>query len=366
MFGKEVIAASIAMFGDKPLVWRLPSVLFGTLGLFAFARMMWFLTRLRIATVLSALLLATNFQWFIMSRIAMLDMIEAGLAMVALWQFAAAVGKPARKARWHLIVCGAALGLSLGAKWSMAPLAVMPGLAFLILRYRESGWRLVGTKGLGPMPGISLAEAAFWLGAFPLALYWATFAPAFFYERLPVDPWHPVAWHEYMIQLQDSVKKLHPYRSFWYQWVGNWRAIWFLYENIDGAQRGIVLLGNPFSMLAGLLGLLWCAWAEYKAQRQDALVIVILYVASLAIWIVNGKPIQFYYHYLLPGAFLMGALALALDALWRRQDRWRWLMPAAIVATLGMTLYFYPIISAAELHNGKTSFEQWMWLRSWR
>jgi dolichyl-phosphate-mannose--protein O-mannosyl transferase len=31
-----------------------------------------------------------------------------------------------------------------------------------------------------------------------------------------------------------------------------------------------------------------------------------------------------------------------------------------------MFVYFYPIISAAKLHNGKQSYVQWMWLRSWR
>ena len=32
MLGKEIIAASIALLGDKPLFWRVPSALFGALG----------------------------------------------------------------------------------------------------------------------------------------------------------------------------------------------------------------------------------------------------------------------------------------------------------------------------------------------
>jgi dolichyl-phosphate-mannose--protein O-mannosyl transferase len=83
-------------------------------------------------------------------------------------------------------------------------------------------------------------------------------------------------------------------------------------------------------------------------------------------WAINGKPIQFYYHYLLPAAFLMACMALALDELWQRRDRWRWLMPVSLVAAAGMFIYFYPIISAAPLYHGKKSFAQWMWLDSWR
>ena len=44
----------------------------------------------------------------------------------------------------------------------------------------------------------------------------------------------------------------------------NWRAIWYLYEVVDGGQRGILLVGNPFSMIAGLPALGWCVWAGWK------------------------------------------------------------------------------------------------------
>ena len=83
-------------------------------------------------------------------------------------------------------------------------------------------------------------------------------------------------------------------------------------------------------------------------------------------WIASGKPIQFYYHYLLPGTFLMGCLALALDALWTKGGRWRWLSLASLIAAIGVFAYFYPIISAAALSHGKKSYVQWMWLHSWR
>ena len=96
-------------------------------------------------------------------------------------------------------------------------------------------------------------------------------------------------------------------------------------------------------------------WAGLRRQRWDMLGFAALYVLSLAMWAVSGKPIQFYYHYLLPATFLMACLALALDALWRRRDRWRWLMPAALVLSAAMFLYFYPIISAAQLCCGRPS-----------
>jgi dolichyl-phosphate-mannose-protein mannosyltransferase len=366
MFGKEVIAVSISLLGDRPWAWRIPSVIFGMLGLHAFGRFMWYVSRRRLATVLAVFLLATNFLWFVQSRIAMLDMISASLGVVALWQFAALIREPRRRPRLRLAACGIAIGLSLGAKWSMAPALTLPGLAFFTFRLRERGWRLVGRRGAGPVPGVSLAEAVFWLGLLPLALYWLTYLPGFFWADKTIDPTAFIQHHQFMLKLQDSVKRLHPYRSVWYQWMINWRAIWYLYKFVDGYQRGILLIGNPFTMLAGLPALLWCLWAGLRRKRGDALVFVGLYALLLGVWAINGKPIQFYYHYLLPAAFLMACLALALEALWQRRDRWRWLMPVSVVAAAGMFVYFYPIISAAELHHGKRSFAQWMWLDSWR
>ncbi|MFM6933148.1 MAG: glycosyl transferase, partial [Novosphingobium sp.] len=112
--------------------------------------------------------------------------------------------------------------------------------------------------------------------------------------------------------------------------------------------------------------LLWCLWAGIRRGRRDMLAAALLYLVAIALWVGNRKPVQFYYHYLLPGTFLMACLGLALDDLWRRTDRWRWIASSVIAACLAVFLYFLPIISAAELSGGKKSYVQWMWLRSWR
>lgn len=364
MLGKTIIAAAIHWLGDAPMNWRIPSVLAGALGLFAFSRLVWLASGNARATLIAQFLVATDFAWFIQSRIAMLDMIMACFGMIALWQFAAAVRMP-QQGRWRLALSGLFAGLALGAKWSVAPALVLPGLAFLLLRLPR-GLRFLTTRHGAPVPGISLAEAGLWLGVLPLAVYWLTFWPAFHWTTNPVDPWHPLAWHQEMLRLQDSVTKPHPYRSQWHQWVGNWRAVWYLYQPVDGAQRGIVLIGNPFTMLAGLPAVAWALWAGAMRRRTDALVFALLYLVTLLFWAASGKPVQFYYHYLLPGTFLMACLALALDALWQRHDRWRWLAPGALVLGAALFAWFFPIISAWPLCCGRPSFEFWMWLPSWR
>jgi len=361
LLGKEMLALGMRLFGDDPLGWRVFPLLFGTLGLFAGMRALWFASASRFASVAGGVLLASDCMWFVMSRIAMLDMFMASLVLVALWALAGAV-RENETGRRRLAVAGVTLGLAMAAKWNAVPLAVLPGIAFAVVRLRETGWRGL-TSGRGaPVAGITLWEAALWLGLVPLAVYALTFIPAMFYAQNPLAPTGLVALHRQMIELQEEVVKPHPYQSVWYQWMVDWRAIWFLYENVDGAQRGVLLLGNPLTMLLGLVALVWVG-VHGSEGRRDALALGVLYAVSLGAWIVADKPVQFYYHYLLPSTFLMGMLALSLDAMWQRGRR---RIPLLVLGgSVALFAFFWPILSAAPLESVQ-SFAHWMWLDSWR
>jgi dolichyl-phosphate-mannose--protein O-mannosyl transferase len=260
-------------------------------------------------------------------------------------------------------MAGVALGLAMAAKWNAVPLAVLPGIAFAVVRFRAAGGEALTSARHAPIRGITLAEAALWLGLVPLVAYALTFVPAMFYAQDPLSPTGLVAYHREMIALQDSVVKPHPYQSVWYQWVFDWRAIWFLYEPADGAQRGILLLGNPLTMLLGLPALVWAGVHGFTEKRRDALALFLLYAVSLGMWIVADKPVQFYYHYLLPSTFLIGMVALTLDALWRRGRRTIPLL--VLLGSVALFAGFYPVLSAAALESPQ-SFAHWMWLDSWR
>ncbi|WP_353228061.1 phospholipid carrier-dependent glycosyltransferase [Novosphingobium sp.] len=382
LLGKEAIAMGIRLFGDHAFGWRFPNLVLGSVGLFAGARALWWASGSRRVSLLFAFLIATDFIWFVQSRIAMLDMAMASMLALGLWQWALSA-RPQwadrHGGRIHLILAGTFLGLSLGGKWNVAPLLVVPGLLFawhraaalgLIVRRRPRSFRaalaslarLLFATRAGPVCGVSLAEAALWLGLWPALVYLATFAPAFFYHVQPMTLTGLIPWQRYMLQLQNSVVKPHRYMSQWWQWILNLRPIWFLYEHIDGEQRGILMIGNPFSMLAGLPALAWCAVKGWRGQGLPAL-IVVLYVLSLIFWAINGKPVQFYYHYELAACFLMAALALVLGRWWDAGLKW----PGRSVLVLTSVVFigFYPIISAGPL-PGKKGYVEYMWLKSWR
>jgi dolichyl-phosphate-mannose-protein mannosyltransferase len=298
----------------------------------------------------------------------------AGFMALAMWQWALAWRNPSDTvwaARAHLVLTGLFLGLSLGGKWNGALLVPLPGLLFALNRWQALKGRRFGllwaSSGAGPVAGVSLIEAALWLGVLPLLAYFATFLPAFYYKVDPLTVDRLISWQEYMLQLQDSVKKPHNYMSQWWQWVANIRPIWFLYENIDGAQRGVLMLGNPFTMLAGLPALALCLWDGIKGREGTGaplrLLVAAAYILLVGFWAINGKPVQFYYHYMLASCFLIAALALVLGEWWDLGLRW----PAKVTLVLafGMAIGFYPIISAGELAR-TNSFLDYTWLDSWK
>ncbi len=361
LFGKELLALSIGLLGDNAWGWRLLPSLAGMLTLYGAMRAMWFASASRYATIACGVLIASGFHLFVLSRIAMLDIFMLAAVALTYWQIAAAMREPER-GRVRLAAAGVALGLAIGAKWNAIPLVVLPGIAFLVLRFLAGRRNLLFSRRGMPVPGMTLIEAAVWLGVVPLLTYAATFLPGWFYAHDAI-PGGLIEHHRFMLELQEQVRKPHPYQSTWSQWVLNTRAIWFLYENVDGAQRGVVFLGNPLTMWLGLPAVLWCAWQGLIRHQPAHGAAAVLYAASLGMWIIAAKPIQFYYHYALPGLFLLGALALALDDLrragWRRTSGW------TLAASVALFVLFFPILSALPLPT-KGAFALWTWLPGWR
>ena len=105
---KGLIALSILMFGDRPIAWRLPSIIFGTVAIL----LVYMLTRRladRKTALLAAFLLSFESLWFVHSSIAMLDVVAVTLGLAALLLLV----------RREWVWTGAVVGLSMLAKETM-------------------------------------------------------------------------------------------------------------------------------------------------------------------------------------------------------------------------------------------------------
>lgn len=366
LLGKQLIALGMMLLGDNPLGWRIMPLLAGSVALFASMRALWHASTDRFATAAFGVLLATGFHLFIQSRIAMLDVFMAAFLAVAAWQFAGACAQP-EKGRLRLALAGVALGCAMAAKWNAIPLAVLPGLAFFAARLSAGRRRLFMSRRGAPVPGVTLVEAFVWLGILPLLTYALTFLPGYwmddYLQPSPLTAQGLIGLHGEILALQKQVLVPHAYQSNWPQWVLNTRGIWYLYEVVDGAQRGVLLIGNPLTMLLGLPALVWCLASGAWRGDWAKLGTVIGYAAALGLWLIAPKPVQFYYHYFVPQFFLLGALALSLSDL--RRAGWTWWAWGTLAASAGLFALFYKVLAAAPL-EGAMSFAKWTWLAGWR
>ncbi|MFD1786546.1 glycosyltransferase family 39 protein [Sphingomonas floccifaciens] len=350
LLGKTLIAGGIAVFGDTPLGWRAMSTIAGTatvLGVFAILLLLFG----SVATAsYGALFAAVSMTVFVHARIAMLEpflgaLLTLGIAAL-LWAMRAPRGQVVR--RWLL---GAVLlGLATGVKWTAAPYVAFAGIAFLVVREKQpEAW-----PGLGRITALAL------LGFASVIAYFATFWPAFLYRDNPLTLARLIPFHRDMYLQQTQVLSPHPYQSSWIGWPFDARPIWYLYEPVDGAVRGILYLGNPAIMWGALIAIVWLGVHWLRTGSRAAAGVAMLWAGSLGIWAVIPKSLGFYYYYYPSSIFACIALAAAFHLAGARLC----LFWFAVLAT-ALFLYFYPIISAAALPNAQ-AFNRWMWFDSWR
>jgi len=134
---KLSIAAGVAMLGDGPWGWRFPSAFAGTLGVvltYRLGRRLWASPS---AGLFAAALLAVDFLWFEVSRLALLDVFQGALLLLSL-NFAVS-GKT--------VAGGLSLGLAAAAKWSA--LWAGAGVAWALMASHPQT-NLKGPNGDGP------------------------------------------------------------------------------------------------------------------------------------------------------------------------------------------------------------------------
>ncbi|UIJ44580.1 phospholipid carrier-dependent glycosyltransferase [Sphingomonas cannabina] len=352
LLGKEIIAAGIAVFGDDSLGWRAFSTLAGTatvLGVFAILVLLFGSVR---TASYGALFTALNFTVFIQARIAMLDGFMAAFVVLGIASLLWAMRAPPDKVLRRWLLGAALLGLATATKWAAAPYVAFAMVAFLWVRsIRPRAW-----------PGLGRTRAILSLGIVSVAVYFVTFLPALFYAHDALTPAGIIPFQWRMYESQTQILSPHPYQSSWWSWPLMFRPIWYLYEPVDGAVRGVLLIGNPVIMWGGLVAVLLLAWRWWKGSAEAGAV-ALLWAASLAIWAIIPKSLGFYYYYHLSGIFICIALAAACHMYGRGSRSW-W-TAATAVAAVAAFVHFYPIIAAGALPDDQ-GFNRWMWLDSWR
>ncbi len=374
MVGKIGMALGMHIWGDNPIGWRIGSVVMGVVTVGSLYWLGLGLFRSTAVAVLTAVFAMLSQTLFVQARIGMLDVYLAGFFFAGLAAFVHAADPARRLTTLWLVFAGVMFGLAFASKWSAIPYAVFAGVVFvgakLAAMWRERDPLIAvapPAPGLWPHVSLVFGGLAFTLPA--LAVYFATFWPTTTFETNAVRFGDIFYEHQlYMLERQTKPLKSHPYESEWWAWPLMFEPMWYFHREIDGVQRGVFYIGNPMIYWGGLVAVLYCLIEGLRRRVGPLFAVGALYVLTYGIWAVLPKQIGFLFYYLIPSLTLCLALSAMLVDLYGRMrpSAWRVAIPMAVLGvSLGLFVYFYPLISAMPLADS-TSYQTWMWFNSWR
>ncbi len=319
----EMIAASIALFGDHPWSWRLASAALGT----ALVAITYLLTRRmfnsRVTAGFASLFLLCDGQFLIDSRTGLWEIFYltfGAWAYLMVFRFAQSADPLSR--RRSLAWMGLALGLSLASKLGIPVLTgalVMSAVTFVIIRQTPASARKAGS-----VPIRQIAAAFALVGGLSALVYLALYMPNYWFGF-----WHGVSdqivYYKSEWNFQTSLPPYHPQNSPWWSWplmlrpIRYWRQEDFL--ALPGADvasiRGI---GNPIIWWAVVVAIPLVGLEAVRRRSLPRAFLVLGYLAYLVVWIPITRY-KFTYYYM--PALYLGFLTLAvlLAECWEGETR---------------------------------------------
>ncbi len=361
---KELMAASIWLFGDNPFGWRTTSALFGALALTGVYLCGLALFGDRRPALWATAIAAFNQMLFVQARLAMLDIYVLAFVLWGLAAFMASF-RTHVATRGFLCASGVFLGLATACKWSgvFAWGMCIAVVAVVLVLQR---WR---TRFDDPEPAdwyrpdlwseIRMRDWALALGLVPLAAYFAAWLPVYGFSPAALLEAQRRIFHD-----NATLATPHPYMSAWPGWPFVVRPVWFLFEKAgDDNFSAVLSLGNPVVFWSAVPAVLVCLRDWIVTRRRDAFLIVTSYAALYLGWVVLPRAIGFSFYYLL--AATVASLALAYCFYRSEAKGWRWARWMFLGAAAGCFLLFLPV-SAASIGTSLSGYERLMWFASWR
>lgn len=348
-FAKLMIALGIGGAGDTPFGWRIMNSIVGTvlvLLMYVLARELY---QRRIAAGLAALFVAIDGLCIVDSRIAVIDIHYVTWAVGAYILTIRLIRRKQYQDVPKLLLIGAVLGISVGAKLYIPFFSFLLILGSLAATGRNEALRL-------KMPVVRyLAKPILITGWTAFGVYVLTYTPHFLWGW-----WHsPIDLINYIFVevpgYQSAVyDAAHPYSSKWYTWPLLLRPVWYFWKDpgpAPGMVVGIWGSGNPAIWWAAVPALLFASWHAVRERRMALGFVVAGWVIHLAPWVGIGRTL-FLYHYLPSLLFAFLALAWLLDRLWQGEGSKveRSLGGAALMASL------FPVATATVETWGTIAF----------
>jgi dolichyl-phosphate-mannose--protein O-mannosyl transferase len=340
--GVWIVAAGIETVGNRPLGWRLPSALFGTLTVALVYVLGRLLFRRRVAAAVAAVLLAVDPLHLVQSRIAMLDVFVVAFATAALALAVLDVRRPHVATR---VAAGVAAGAAVATKWS-GLLALVTVVVVEVVGASRRDRLSVGATVLAHWRSLAVAFAVV-----PAIVYVVSFTGRLD-GQLVAAPWSADSVVRAFLGRQREMLDFHlgldsvlPYSSPGWSWPLLKRPVVYWFDvDPDGRFREILAVGNPVTWWAGVAAVAAATVVAIRS-RGRAFTATVVAVAALVAWaawlpVATGRSFTFLYYFVaaLPALYL--AVGWVVDRVPRT-------VPAA---TAGAVLCVAALVFAVFLH----------------
>lgn len=311
--GSYLIAAGIKVAGDRPVGWRLASLICGTLTAVALFLWTYVLLRDYALSVTATTLTLLNGFLYVMTRIAMLDVFLFAFVIWAVLAFTVSIvlEMPLRMRRTLMAASGILFGLAVACKWNavdslFATLVIAIGLLLAGRFLQKQTVRL--RPSLENLRAIGVPTVVMSLAVLPIVVYSLTFWPLFRAMHEPFSAPALLKMHGLMMHLTKAATGVPTQYVPWYLWPFR-----------SSPTRALsYLLGNPVVMWGGFFAMLFCASRLWKRIELPEVMLSSLYFANLLQWAVTPIRVPNYYYYYPAAMFLGTAIAVTLSKVPRR------------------------------------------------
>jgi len=320
--GKEIIAASIVIFGMSPFGWRIAGAVFGILMLvvmYIFVKNMFGKTSV---AACATLLFGFDFMRFVQTRLATIDSFSVLFILLAFFfmyrYMTTDKDAPFRSSLLSLALCGIFFGLSVAVKWT----GFYAGAGLFImycLRLAELGAHYRSTKepGYGKYLVKTLLFSLLFFIILPSIVYYISYIPYGTARGMTVGggmlwsrEFFDLVWSNqiFMFNYHSNLVAEHSFSSTWWQWIINARPILYVHRTIGDLRATFGAFGNPVISWGGFIAMIIMAIRTFTHRDGKALLILIGYLSQLLPWVAVSR-IVFAYHYFPSTLFLILALA---------------------------------------------------------
>lgn len=332
--GKNFIALGVLLFGHNTLGYRFFGAVFGILTLLV----MFFLARKILKknafALLVTILVFCESMYYVQSRVCAIDIYVLFFILLSyLYMICYAQTNIRRQEIGFLGLSGLCFGMACASKWigcyAGIGLAIVFFVAFLHKRKDYSLTRRMDSWMC------TLLWCCLFFVIMPITIYVMSYLPMLwkrsdgivdFFGKVWANQLYMWNWHANYVGDQFN------WQSAWYGWPFSVGSFFYFNPSLFSARSDfwqfIVLCGNPFIWIGGLISVCLCSVYLVKtfvARREvnyTLFVIVVMYVCQYVPWWFIDRPL-FIYHYFCAGTISILCLVFVLMKLWQRSTLYK-------------------------------------------